>query len=128
MHKSNDGQEDKRKIKIEDKIFRKVVQETDDQTGKVQQQTTASSQGVKVDREVDNICNILKYFLCEHELDTKPEYVNEERTCETWEIDEIMKQVSDTNLGDFIFKCPNPDNLPDDWIEKYKVTTKEDSN
>ena len=32
-----------------------------------------------------------------------------------------MKQVSDTNLGDFIIKCPNPDNLPEDWKDKYDV-------
>lgn len=38
-----------------------------------------------------------------------------------------MKQVSDTNLGDFIFKCPNPDNLPDDWKEKYQVKEEDNS-
>jgi len=53
--------------------------------------------------------------------------VNDQRTCETWELDEIMKQVSDTNLGDFIFKCPNPDNLPDDWKEKYQVKEEDNS-
>lgn len=112
------GHEDKRKIKIEDKIFRKVVHETDEQAGKVQ---AGPVQAIKMDREVDYICTILRYMLGEHVLENKPEYVNEERTCETWELDEIMKQVSDTNLGDFIIKCPNPDCLPDEWIEKYKV-------
>jgi hypothetical protein len=48
-HKSekSGGQEDKRKNKIEDKIFRKVVAETDDHAGKIQ---TGPVQGVKVDR------------------------------------------------------------------------------
>lgn len=36
-----------------------------------------------------------------------------------------MKQVSDTNLGDFIIKCPNPDKLPDEWKQKYKVEEKD---
>lgn len=78
-----------------------------------------ATQTVKVDREVEAICNILRYMLGEFEIDSVPEYINEERTCEKWEVDEILKQVSDTNLGDFIIKCPNPDNLPPEWIDKY---------
>lgn len=64
-------------------------------------------------------------MLNEYHLDGPPEYANEEHTCENWEVDEIMKQVSDTNLGDFIIKCPNPDNLPSDWLIQYNVVQDE---
>lgn len=30
-----------------------------------------------------------------------------------------MKQVSDTNLGDFVIKCPNPDNVPEELEDIY---------
>jgi hypothetical protein len=50
-------------------------------------------------------------MLGEYQNQDKPEYCNEYNTCEKWEIDEIMRQVSDTNLGDFIIKLPNPDNI-----------------
>jgi hypothetical protein len=30
-----------------------------------------------------------------------------------------MKQVSDTNLGDFIIKCPNPDNVSEELQDLY---------
>lgn len=65
--------------------------------------------------------DILKYMLGEFCIDSAPEYANDERTCEKWEVDWV-KQVSDTNLGDFVVKCPNPDNLPPDWIDRYEVT------
>lgn len=66
-------------------------------------------------------------MLNESALDSgKVEYEDKEhKTIEKWEADEIIKQVGDTNLGDFMIKCPNPDNLPDDWKEKYKVEEKE---
>lgn len=47
----------------------------------------AGSQAVKVDREVEAICNILKYMLGEFCIDSAPEYANDERTCEKWEVD-----------------------------------------
>jgi hypothetical protein len=31
-----------------------------------------------------------------------------------WEASEIEDNIKDTNLGDFIIKFPNPDNLPSD--------------
>ena len=30
-----------------------------------------------------------------------------------------MKQVEDTNLGDFIIKCPNPDNISEQLEDIY---------
>lgn len=32
-----------------------------------------------------------------------------------------MKQTSDTNLGDFIIKCPNPDNIPQDFAKMHEI-------
>jgi hypothetical protein len=104
-----------------------VAIETDEKGGKVQAVSTSASTNLKVGGEVEHICNILKYMLGEHALEGKTEYVNDQRTCETWELDEIMKQVSDTNLGDFVFKCPNPDNLPEDWKERYQVKEEDNS-
>lgn len=46
-----------------------------------------TNQVVKVDREVEAICNILKYMLGEYCLDGTPEYANEERTIEKWELE-----------------------------------------
>jgi hypothetical protein len=51
-------------------------------------------------------------MLGEYQNEGKASYC-EGNVCEDWEIEEIMKQVSDTNLGDFIIKCPNPDNIPE---------------
>lgn len=110
--------EEKRKQKIELKILRKVVQETNEN---VHQGPVSTSHVSKVDRDVEAICNILKYMLGEYCIDGVPEYANEERTVEKWELDEIIKQVKDTNLGDFVIKCPNPDNLPTTWVDKYEV-------
>lgn len=30
-----------------------------------------------------------------------------------------MKHVKDTNLGDFIIKCPNPDKISEELEDKY---------
>ena len=38
---------------------------------------------------------------------------------EKWELNEIIKQVSDTNLGDFIIKLPNPDAIPPESEDQY---------
>lgn len=36
-----------------------------------------------------------------------------------------MKQIDNTNLGDFMIKLPNPDNLPDEWKDKYRIYEQE---
>ena len=59
------------------------------------------------------ICSILKYYFGEHQINDKPQYCNDYKTCEKWELEEIKKNIIDTNLGDFILKLPNPDNLDD---------------
>lgn len=58
-------------------------------------------------------------MLGEYHNDGTVSYCNEYKTCEDWEIDEIMKQVSDTNLGDFIIKCPNPDHVSQELEDIY---------
>lgn len=35
-----------------------------------------------------------------------------------WEIRELSKNYEDTNLGDLIFKLPNPDSMPEDMASK----------
>jgi hypothetical protein len=84
-----------------------IVHEEDDKKNKAD----AIKPIIMVDREVDVVCDILKYMLGEYQNEGKVSYCNEQKTCEDWEINEIMQQVSDTNLGDFIIKCPNPDNI-----------------
>lgn len=37
-----------------------------------------------------------------------------------------MKQIQDTNLGDFIIKCPNPDNISEELKELYNITEEDE--
>lgn len=62
----------------------------------------------------------MKYYLGEQDPDGT-EYCNLTRTCTWWEVDELGRQTSDTNLGDFLIKLPNPDNLPPRYAEVYKA-------
>lgn len=92
-----------------------VVHEEDEKNEKIDLKKPI----IVVDSEVKVVCEILKYMLGEYQNDGKVSYCNEYKTCEDWEIDEIMRQVSDTNLGDFIIKCPNPDNVSQELQDIY---------
>ena len=51
-------------------------------------------------------------MLNEHSPEESTIYCNEYNTCEKWELNEILKQIDNTILGDFILKLPNPDAIP----------------
>ena len=60
---------------------------------------------------------MLSFFLSEYQEFSRSAY-SKSVVYMDWEIREISRNYDDTNLGDFIFKMPNPDCMPASMVKK----------